>query len=340
MNSVPFARDGLQDRSPWPAPPFEWPHVAPPRVPGPQACRIEMVEGGVVDAFAADIDPEAREWQVAMRAAGPFIGLPMARIRRVTLEATLTGALRSLELGPALVPVAAQRREYTCLNEARVAVLKGHTVGHVRRPCGLFLFAPQDDARGLRRVFVPASAFHRVEFGPTMQELASDPWIVDVRELWLAVEAQRSKPIPRLGEVLVRLGLADATQVDAAVARKGDARPLGEKLVADGVMTLDELQTAIAVKLGFPLVDLRRFPVDPACARRLPTDVALRHGAIPIASDGQRLAIAVDSPRRIMTLEDAKLLPRTQLVPVIAPMGQIRLALAATRQDDDWTSAR
>lgn len=335
MSSSSSAAGGAQDRWPWPAPPLDWPHVAPARVPGPVACRVETIDGAAADAFAGDIDPDARAWPISARAAGPFVELPLARIRRVTLAAPLRAALRSLDLGPASVPVAAHEREFRCFDSHGIVRLSGRTVGHVRRASGLFLFRVTEDQRGLHRVFVPVSAYERVEFGPTSQERVEDPFIADPASLWRAVDARLGR-VPRLGEVLVRLGLVDERQIERALAARDDPRPLGERLVRDGLLSADQLAMAIAVKLGMPLVDLRRFPVDAACARRLPLDVSRRHCAIPIASDGRRVAVAMDQPARVAALEAARVLPGMQMVPVIAAEGQIRLALAASREEDGW----
>ena len=45
--------------------------------------------------------------------------------------------------------------------------------------------------------------------------------------------------------------------------------PLGEMLVRMGVVSRDDLQTALARKMGYPLVDLDAFPVEAEALRKL-----------------------------------------------------------------------
>ena len=50
--------------------------------------------------------------------------------------------------------------------------------------------------------------------------------------------------------------------------------PLGELLVRMGVVSRDDLQVALARKMGYPLVDLDAFPVEAEALRKLPYAVA------------------------------------------------------------------
>jgi hypothetical protein len=335
-SQVPHPHSGAQDRFPWPAPPFEWPHISAPKVDGPQACRIETRFGPVVNAYVADIDPAAREWRVGMSPTGPFTPLALSHVLRVSLDAPLRAAMRSLELGLALVPVAAHQRDYRLFEESGRVVADGRSVGHVRRDCGLFVYTAQDGGRSIRRGFVPQTAFQRVEFGPTAQEVAAQQWISEPMQLLEAFERQRTRPIPRLGQALIQLGLLDSEQLDRALARVDPARRLGERLVHEGLITQEELQTAIAFKMGFPLVDLRQFPIDPDCARRIPPDICREQATVPLFADGRRVFVAMDSPARVAGLEARGVLPGSTLCPVIAPRGQILLALSALRNPDAW----
>ena len=52
--------------------------------------------------------------------------------------------------------------------------------------------------------------------------------------------------------------------------------PLGELLVREGLITRDDLQTALARKMGYPQVDLEAFPIDVEALRKLPVAAALR----------------------------------------------------------------
>ena len=121
----------------------------------------------------------------------------------------------------------------------------------------------------MRRAFVPREAYIKVTFGPSVEERAAARWISAPDVLLLAIERQRSMPVLPIGEALLNLGLVTPAQLDRALElQRGDV-PLGEMLVSSGVISRSNLETAIAHKMGYPLVDLTRFPVEEAAARML-----------------------------------------------------------------------
>ena len=88
--------------------------------------------------------------------------------------------------------------------------------------------------------------------------------------------------------------------------------------------------------MGYPCVDLTRFPIDPAAARKLPLRMAVTHRSLPIHLDGNRLVIAVDRPMRTVGLQSLYALASFQVMPVLAAKGQILLALSALSDQDLW----
>jgi hypothetical protein len=93
------------------------------------------------------------------------------------------------------------------------------------------------------------------------------------------------------------------------------------------MITKADLQTALAHKMGYPLVDLARFPIDPGCDREaaapprgdVPRDAAVagrrqagRRGRQAVS---RRQAAGTAGPRRLA------------VVPVLARRAQIILAL-------------
>ena len=121
-----------------------------------------------------------------------------------------------------------------------------------------------------------------------------------------------------------------------ALAAAGDEKPLGQSLVSMGLISATELQAALAYKMGYPMVDLMRFVVDPAAAARLPWQVAERYRILPLMMEGERLVVAIDSPSREADLRAMAFYAPGGLAPVLAPGYQIALAL---RSNDLWTGA-
>jgi Type II secretion system (T2SS), protein E, N-terminal domain len=131
-------------------------------------------------------------------------------------------------------------------------------------------------------------------------------------------------------------------ELDRAVraqAQGNGEEPLGESLVRAGVITQADLQTALAHKMGYPVVDLLRFPVDARAVRRFSAAVMNEHRALPLAQEGNTLFVAVDTLASIATLKALQSVAGLELVPVIAPRGRLSVALAAhIKTSDVWAS--
>lgn len=324
----------------WPQPPFARRHAMAPLDLDERGCRIETHSGVSVEGDLVDFDVEAGMLRFRIGAAGEPLAMPFGRFRRLTLTAPWHLARAAAGAPVERVPTAAQERGYR-IELAAGGHLVGRTLGHVQRDGGLFLFAPLDDGAAVQRVFVPQAACAAVEFGLSAEEQAAERWIATPEQLLAALDAQRHAPIRPLGQALIDLGLVTHGMVERAVSRQGSERerPLGEMLVAQGLLDRADLQTALAYKMGYPLVDLSRFPLDIEAARKLSQSVLIEHRAVPVRLLDGRLVIAVDDLARIPRLQALQALAGLQLVPVLASRGRITLALAALPQrlgTDHW----
>jgi hypothetical protein len=319
----------------WPAQPFAWRHLPPPNDSTAQPCRIETASGTAVQGEMLEFDPVAGHLGFRSSADSPSVCLAFARFRRLTLLAPLRAAPQIRGAPAERVPAAAQVRAYTLhpAHPGRAPALTGFTAGHVETDAGLYLFTPVDDEAGLERVFVPRSAYSRCEFGPSAEEVAARLWCAVPSELLAAIERQRRMPVLRIGQSLLALGLLTQTQLDRALARMSGDLPLGEALVADGLISHADLQTALAHKMGYPFVDLSRFPVDPSALARLPPGAAERHRVLPLMLDKEKLIVAVDNPSRVTQLQALQSYTQTIIVPVLAHRVQI---LHALKLNDLW----
>ena len=321
----------------WPQPPFDWPHHEPAQAPGARACGLDTLEGRWLQAFALDVDPRLPDWRVGPKATGPFVALALARVARITLSAPLHASLASAASGPARIPVAEHECDYVLRTVAGRELLRGRTVGHVETDAGLFLFTALPGAITLNRILVPRAAKLACEFGATAEGRATSLWITDRPTLRAALASQRNRRIPRIGEALAQLGFVTPTEIEQALARPGPRGRLGERLVQQGLITPEQLESGLACKLGYPMVDLVRFPIDAACARMLKPELARRHAVLPILLEGRHLVVAVDGPATYATLEASSPWPGQAITPVFAPRSAILMAQSANRGDDAWS---
>lgn len=317
----------MPEQSAWPSPPIAWGHAPPPPNDIAQTCSIEIAPGKVLHGEMRRFDPVAGNLTFASDAGGELALLEFSSFRRLTLTSPLRAVTPPVGGRPVQVLAAAQMRDYVLHGTTQAASMTGRTAGYVEAAAGLYLFTPIDEGAALQRVFVPRCAYSHCEFGPSAQEIAARLWIGSPTELLDAIERQERMPVLPIGQSLLALGLLTSEQLNRELAKPASDRPLGEALVAAGLISHTDLQTAIAHKLGYPLVDLTRFPVDLLAVTKVPKDIAVRHHMLPLMIDQGRLIVAVDRPSRVMELRSLHLYARKVIVPVLASAMQITVAL-------------
>jgi type IV pilus assembly protein PilB len=139
----------------------------------------------------------------------------------------------------------------------------------------------------------------------------------------------------RIGEVLVEQGLLTQEQLKTALAEQrrtatGQTRQRLGALVTDlGLATEKEVATALAEALALPLVDLGRTLAQPEAVRLLPRPVAERAGVLVLSHDNGKITVATADPTNVVALDDVKLYTgATELVVLVAPESQVRDHLA------------
>jgi hypothetical protein len=324
----------------WPQPPFARRHAMSPLDEGVQACRVETPNGVSVEGQLIDLHVETAVLRFSLPGGGAPLSLPFAKFRRLTLTTPWPLARRAPDAPLERVPTAAQERAYRIELKAG-GHLAGRTMGHVQDGAGLFLFAPLNDGAAVQRVFVPQAAIAAVHFGKSAEEQAAERWIASPQALLAALELQTSTTIKPLGEALVDLGFVTRGVLERVVSEQtaDRERPLGEELVVAGLLDRADLKTALAHKMGYPLVDLARFPIDVRAASRLSQRSMIEHNAFPLLQDGERLIVAIDDLVRVPRLQALQALAGLKVVPVLASRGRIALALAALPQrlgTDRW----
>ncbi|MBL8980445.1 MAG: type IV-A pilus assembly ATPase PilB [Gemmatimonadetes bacterium] len=123
----------------------------------------------------------------------------------------------------------------------------------------------------------------------------------------------------RLGDILIREGLITRDQLGSALAeQKSSGHRLGYVLVKLGLVQELEITKVLARQYRMPAVDLTRFEVDPKMVKLIPADFALKHVVLPLKREGRTLTIAMADPTQTGVLDDLKFITRYDLFPVIA----------------------
>ena len=165
-----------------------------------------------------------------------------------------------------------------------------------------------------------------VKAQPTsLGNLLSTQQITNIEQLTLAIEQQARMPMVRIGEALIGLGfLSEEKLAEALLLQSRDrSLPLGELLVRRGAVTRADLQTALARKMGYPMVDVTSFPVDPDAALKLPLSAARRLPALPLMMHCGRLVVALEDPSARNVIDEIEFSAECKALPVLARAGML-----------------
>jgi len=88
-----------------------------------------------------------------------------------------------------------------------------------------------------------------------------------------------------------------------------------------------DLVTALARKMGYPLVDLDRFPAEIEAITKVPFNVASRLLVAPLLLREGTLIVAVEDPSKRLTLSELEFITQCKIVPVLAQASQLEWAI-------------
>lgn len=134
-----------------------------------------------------------------------------------------------------------------------------------------------------------------------------------------------------LGAWLVKEKVITAAQWQEAlnVQRTGKEKTaLGKILVQLNFCTDNDVARVIALIERVPFVTLESYPLDMNAMATLAPEAAKRYRALPIAFDNnKKLIVAMQDPSNIMVLDDLRILTGSDIQPVIAPDGELEVAI-------------
>ena len=133
----------------------------------------------------------------------------------------------------------------------------------------------------------------------------------------------------RLGEMLVRSGKLAAEQLEQVInlqSEKGGL--LGPLLVQLGFIGERDLAEALAETMGWALADKTEFLEPPSNDIAVSTEFLRQHHAVPMALQGDRVAVALADPGDGFVLDALKLALGRPIDPRIGLISDIQAALA------------
>ncbi|MCP3991739.1 MAG: Flp pilus assembly complex ATPase component [Actinomycetia bacterium] len=132
----------------------------------------------------------------------------------------------------------------------------------------------------------------------------------------------------RLGEILVDAGVLTDDQVQSAVAeQQSSGRKLGEVLLESRLVTTAQLVRALAEQFGLEFIDLNERPLDVELAHQVSQALCRRHRGLPVYRRDGEVLVAMANPADVLALDDFRGAIRAPIRPVMAPPGQIMRAI-------------
>jgi type IV pilus assembly protein PilB len=140
-----------------------------------------------------------------------------------------------------------------------------------------------------------------------------------------------------LTDVIVDLGFVERDRLDEALESATEQGSSPEHvLVADGVLTPDQLARAVAERFGLDHLDLGTYRVDPDAAKLVAAAAVKRYQAVPVAFAGDRtLLVAMADPANVLAIDDIAVMTGYEVRPAVSSPPDIE-GLLERLQDPDF----
>ena len=127
-----------------------------------------------------------------------------------------------------------------------------------------------------------------------------------------------------IGEQLLRKELINAEQLRIAMDKqKLSGRPIGEILVADGVLTEAQVVEALSEQLQVPFIDVESYEVEHAILALFPQKFLREHLALPLFRVNNTITVAMADPLDVRTIDRLRFLVGCEIEPVFGTTGAI-----------------
>jgi serine/threonine protein kinase/CheY-like chemotaxis protein len=157
----------------------------------------------------------------------------------------------------------------------------------------------------------------------------------------LQLAALRPRPVVRrpLGELLLAAGKLTEAQLRGMLERqRREGGKLGERLVAEGLVTEEELVATMAEQLGIPFIaenQIRALPVPKPLLGLLPLEHAERFEAVPLTLQGKELFCAMREPQNLERLDELQFRTGYAVRGLLASEGAIRRTINRFYRGDE-----
>src|SRR5581483_11853599 len=123
----------------------------------------------------------------------------------------------------------------------------------------------------------------------------------------------------RLGDLLVAEGLITRDQLTRALAeQKATTEKLGPVLLRLNFIDEEQLIRFLSRQYGIPSITLSQLDIDPDVLRLVPPQLAKKYEVLPVKREGNTLTLAMADPTNVFALDDVAFMTNLAVLPVVA----------------------
>ncbi len=144
-----------------------------------------------------------------------------------------------------------------------------------------------------------------------------------------STSTQTARQRPTIGQVLTDADLITPEQLDRALELQagGDSRRLGDILIENGWLQPDNLAMALSVHLNLPFIDLKRHQIQSETLLLISEETARRYKLIPLDIVDGSLAVVMEDPTDIQSIEELEALAGRGIRPMVGIATDIEAAI-------------
>ncbi len=145
----------------------------------------------------------------------------------------------------------------------------------------------------------------------------------------MAQQVKLGQPVNRrLGDLLVADGLLSPEQLQKAlVEQKGSTDKLGSILIRLGFINEEQLIGFLSRQYGVPSITLSQLEIDSEVLKLVPAAIAKKYEVLPVRRMGNSLALAMADPTNVFALDDISFMTNLQVLPLVASQTAIKKAI-------------
>ncbi len=145
----------------------------------------------------------------------------------------------------------------------------------------------------------------------------------------MAQQVKLGQPVNRrLGDLLVADGLLTQEQLHKALGeQKGSTEKLGSILIRLGFINEEQLIGFLSGQYGVPSITLSQLEIDPEVLKLVPAAIAKKYEVLPVRKMGNSLALAMADPTNVFALDDISFMTNLQVLPLVASQTAIKKAI-------------